>query len=67
MGRFLPAMLLALLAEVITFAVSYLQTAVYNALGIKLITASQLISTEAIDAYFKELLADRFAVVTNQY
>ncbi|MBO4583833.1 MAG: hypothetical protein J5756_02065 [Clostridia bacterium] len=63
MGRFLPAMLLALLAEVITFAVSYLQTAVYNALGIKLITASQLISTEAIDAYFKELLADRFAVV----
>ena len=62
-GRFWTAALLALIAEVISLAVTYLQNAVYNAFGVKLITAEQLLSTEAIDAYFKELLADRWAVV----
>ena len=63
MGRFWAAAMLALIAEVINLAVSYLQSAVYNAFHVKLITAQQMISTEAIDAYFKELLSDRWAVV----
>ena len=54
MGRFGTAMLLALIAEIISLAVSFLQSAAYNAVGVKLITAQQLISTEAIDGYFKE-------------
>lgn len=62
-GRFWTAALLALIAEIISLAVTYLQSAVYKAFSIKLITAEQLLSTEAIDAYFKELLSDRWAVV----
>lgn len=63
MGRFWAAAMLALIAEVISLAVSFLQNAVYKAFNVKLLTAQQLISTEAIDAYFKELLSDRWAVV----
>lgn len=63
MGRFWTAALLALIAEVISLAVSYLQSAVYKAVGVKLITAQQLVSTEAIDAYFTEFMADRWGLV----
>lgn len=63
MGRFGTAMLLALIAEIISLAVSFLQNAAYNAVGVKLITAQELVSTETIDAYFKQLMSDRWAVV----
>ena len=63
MGRFWAAAVLALIAELISLAVTYLQSAVYNAVGVRLISAENLLSTEAIDAYIKELLSDRWAVV----
>ena len=62
-GRFWAALVLAMIAELISLAVTFLQNAVYKALEVKLISAEQLLSTEAIDAYFKELLSDRWAVV----
>ena len=39
MGRFWTAAVLALIAEVISLAVSFLQNAVYKAFDVKLITA----------------------------
>lgn len=58
-GRLLPAMLLALLAEVITLAVSFLQNAAYKAFGVTLVSASDLLTEEAVDAFIAQFVTDR--------
>ncbi len=62
-GRLLPAMLLALLSEVITLAVSFLQNAAYKAFNVTLMTASDLLTEEAVDAFIAQFVSNRTLIL----
>lgn len=63
MGRLMPGMVLALIAEIIMLAVTFLMNACFNSFNVILPKTEDLISTDAIKAYFIGLMEDKYALL----
>lgn len=62
-SRFLPAMLLTLIAEVITISIQYLQTGLFGYFGVPSLDTAQLTSQESIMAFANKFLEDKTNIV----
>lgn len=63
MGRLFPAIILALIAEIILLAVSHLQNGAFTALGIKFPKAADVMVPESFKNYLINLLSDRYVLL----
>lgn len=63
MGRLFPAIMLALIAEIILLAVSHLQNGAFSALGIKFPKAADVMVPESFKNYLINLLSDKYVLL----
>ncbi len=63
MGRLMPGMLLALIAEVVLLAVTFLQNGAFDAFAVPLPSTSELMTPQALEAYVLKLLSDEMILI----
>lgn len=63
MGRLFPGIVLALIAEIVLLAVSYLQNGALAALSVSLPKTLDVMNLEALEKYILDLLADKYAML----
>lgn len=62
-NRFLPAMLLTLIAEIITISIQYLQSALISFFGVPSLDAAEMVTQEAIIDYAQKFTADKKNII----